>query len=85
MPLTIRGVRLYRICEALTQAGVSRATYFRWVRTGRVPDCRYKDRNGRRLFTADEARRLERVAHQLIERPSQLNFRLSHDRRLLGR
>lgn len=82
MPLTIRGVTLYRISEALSQAGVSRATYFRWVRTGRVADCRYKDRNGRRLFTIAEARRLERVAHRLIEGPSQLSFRLNNDRRL---
>ena len=84
MPVTIKGVTLYRISEALTEAGLSRATYFRWVRTGRVPDSRYKDRNGRRLFTPDEVLRLERVAHRLIESPSQLRFRLHHERRLLG-
>ena len=84
MPVTIKGATLYRISEALTLAGLSRATYFRWVRTGRVPDSRYKDRNGRRLFTIDEVRRLERVAHKLIESPSQLSFRLNHDRRVFG-
>lgn len=84
MPVTIQGVTLYRISEALMRAGVSRATYFRWVRLGRVPDCRYKDRNGRRLFTVEEVRDLEGVAHRLIETPAQLSFRLSHDRRLFG-
>jgi predicted site-specific integrase-resolvase len=85
MPLTIDGVTLFRISEALDRAGVSRATYFRWVRQGRVHDSRYKDRNGRRLFTAEEVRELERVAHRLIETPTQLALRMSDDRRGLER
>ena len=72
MPVTIRGLTLYRINEALNQAGVSRATYFRWVRAGRITDSRYKDRNGRRLFTLQEIGELERVANHLIESPQQL-------------
>jgi predicted site-specific integrase-resolvase len=85
MPVTIDGVTLFRISEALNRAGVSRATYFRWVRQGRVHDSRYKDRNGRRLFTAEEVRELERVAHRLIESPTQLALRMSGDRRGLER
>jgi DNA-binding transcriptional MerR regulator len=85
MPVSIDGVTLYRISEALMRAGVSRATYFRWVRQGRVRDSRYKDRNGRRLFTPDEVRELERVAHRLIESPTQLALRISGDRRGLER
>ena len=81
MPVTIDGVTLFRISEALDRAGVSRATYFRWVRQGRVYDSRYKDRNGRRLFTSEEVRELERVAHRLIESPTQLALRMSTDRR----
>jgi DNA-binding transcriptional MerR regulator len=83
VPVTLQGVTLYRISEALERAGVSRATYFRWVRHGRVSDCRYKDRNGRRLFTHEEVRALERVAHHLIESP-QRPIKIAHDRRILG-
>ena len=67
MPVTIEGADLYRIGEALRNAAISRATYFRWVRTGRVPDTRYKDRNGRRLFTAAELKSLQEVAQRLFE------------------
>ncbi len=83
MPITIQGVTFYRISEALQSAGVSRATYFRWVRHGRVSDCRHKDRNGRRLFTPDEVSQLERVAHHLIESPKGLKRRLDNDRPVL--
>jgi DNA-binding transcriptional MerR regulator len=84
MPVIIDGVTLYRISEALSRAGVSRATYFRWVRQGRVHDSRFKDRNGRRLFTSDEVRELERVAHRLIESPMQLALRMSDRRGVRG-
>ena len=84
MPVTLQGVTLYRISEALDRAGVSRATYFRWVRHGRVRDCRYKDRNGRRLFTSEEVHALERVAHHLIESPQHAALKVTHDRRVLG-
>ena len=72
MALTIGERTLHRISEALERAGVSRATYFRWVRQGRVADVRYRDRNGRRVFTPEEIVALERVAHRLIETPRPL-------------
>ena len=76
MPITINGITLYRIGEALTTAGVSRATYFRWVKDGRFPDTQYRDRNGRRLFTADELHALKAAAEHLIT-GSQLSIPLS--------
>lgn len=56
---------VYRIGEALRLASLSRATYFRWVRLGRCPDAQFRDRNGRRVFTTDEVRDLERLANRL--------------------
>ena len=67
MPLTIDGKTVYRIGEALEEAGMSRATYFRWVRTGRLVDTKYRDRNGRRVFTDDEVRGLRGLAQRLVE------------------
>jgi DNA-binding transcriptional MerR regulator len=74
MPFQSGNQTLYRIGEALRIAQVSRATYFRWVRSGRVPDTRFKDRNGRRVFTPEELRDLTRTAEHLIASPMQLSL-----------
>ncbi len=76
MPTTINGVKVYRIGEALRAAGLSRATYFRWVQLGRIADTQYKDRNGRRVFTDEECRILIEEAHKLIETSPQLRMQL---------
>lgn len=76
MPLEIDGTTVYRIGEALNQAGVSRATYFRWVRQGRLADVRYRDRNGRRVFTEDEVQGLCGVSKKLVEASPQAMLRL---------
>jgi predicted site-specific integrase-resolvase len=40
--------------EALKRVGISRATLYRWIASGRVPDSGQRDRNGHRLFTQQE-------------------------------
>ena len=72
MPIVIEGLKVYRIAEALAEAGVSRATYFRWVKQRRVADTRYKDRNGRRVFTDEELADLKKAAHYLIDSSGQM-------------
>lgn len=69
MPLVIEGRKLYRIGEALASASLSRATYFRWLKQGRLKDTQFKDRNGRRVFTEDELNDLKREAQRLQEAP----------------
>ena len=69
MPVTIHGVKLYRIGEALSSAAVSRATYFRWLKQGKLRDTQFKDRNGRRLFTEEELQQLTAEAQRLVENP----------------
>jgi predicted site-specific integrase-resolvase len=66
MPLFINGLIVLRIGEALEQAEVSRATYFRWVKCGRIQDVKYRDRNGRRVFTPSEVTALVHAAKQLV-------------------
>lgn len=69
MPLVIEGRKLYRIGEALASASVSRATYFRWLKLGRLRDTQFKDRNGRRVFTEEELQGLRHEAQRLVEVP----------------
>jgi len=76
MPATIEGRTVYRIGEALKIAGVSRATYFRWVRQGRMSDTQYRDRNSRRVFTEAELQELERVANHLVDATGQMKLPL---------
>ncbi len=62
---------VYSIGEALSKARVSRSTYFRWVRTGRIPDTQFKDRNGHRVFTQEEVQALDDFANQLRDSSAQ--------------
>jgi hypothetical protein len=73
MAQDVNGLKIYTIAEALQCADVSRATYFRWVKLGRIRDTRYKDRNGRRVFTQSEVDTLVGFAKKLVETP-QLGF-----------
>ncbi len=69
MPITIDGRTVFRIGEALQEAGIGRATFFRWVRDGLIRDTEYRDRNGRRVFTEEEVTTLKRFANRLVEAP----------------
>jgi len=59
MPLKLDGRIYYSIGEACESAGISRDTFLRWVRQGKFTDVEYRDRNGWRLFTDDDVRRLK--------------------------
>lgn len=67
MPIVVEGKKLYRIGEALASADLSRATYFRWLKQGKLRDTQFKDRNGRRLFTEAELESLQGESLRLIE------------------
>jgi len=69
VPILVNNTKLYRIGEALSTASLSRATYFRWLKAGKVRETQFKDRNGRRLFTEAELQILENKAKRLVEQP----------------
>lgn len=69
VPIVVNNKKLYRIGEALATASLSRATYFRWLKTGKVKDTEFKDRNGRRLFTETELQALVGEAKRLVQQP----------------
>lgn len=85
MPMMLDGTLVFRIGETLRTAKMSRATYFRWVREGRCNDARFRDRNGRRVFTPDELRELLLVANRLVDadqsmgNPAQLEFETDYE------
>ena len=71
MPLELNGQTFYNTREACRLAGANRDTFLRWVRQRKFTDVEHRDRNGWRLFTDDDIRRLKaRVNH--IERVSTL-------------
>jgi DNA-binding transcriptional MerR regulator len=74
MPLRIEDKVVYPIGEALAAVGLSRSTYFRWVKLGRVADTQYKDRNGRRVFTEVELGDLKNIAQRLQSASPQINL-----------
>ena len=74
MSFTLEGEIVYRIGEALKLAGLSRSTYFRWVREGRIRDVEYRDRNRRRVFTQEELQRLRSEAQRLVPASPQMTL-----------
>lgn len=58
MPTTIRGNVYYRTAEACHCAGISKNTFFRWLRSGQFNDVSTADRHGWRLFTEHDLKRL---------------------------
>ncbi len=79
MPIVVDERKLYRIGEALEVASLSRATYFRWLKVGRMPETQFKDRNGRRLFTEAELGKLVSEAKRLVEQP-QIEMRFGNEK-----
>lgn len=65
MTVEIDGRIFYRTTEALKKIGISRATFFRWLKAGIIEDVLHKDRRGWRLFTDEDIERLRKEAHKV--------------------
>ena len=63
MPITINGQTYYKTLEACKLAGISKATFFRWLREGVIEDMAIKDRRGWRLFTKED---IERIKNEVV-------------------
>jgi excisionase family DNA binding protein len=66
MSQTINGIVYYQTREACKLSGISRATFFRWLKDGTIPDVKLKDRRGWRLFTEEEVENLKKEANKVI-------------------
>jgi len=65
MPIIIDGQNYYRTSEACKRAGVSRATFLRWLKEGILKDVSHSDRRGWRLFTEDDIDRIKAEANKV--------------------
>ncbi len=71
MPVEIEGKRFYRTHEALKIIGISKATWFRWLKEKKVEDVAHKDIRGWRLFTEEEVERIRKYANTINILPKQ--------------
>ncbi|MFC1964319.1 helix-turn-helix transcriptional regulator [Chloroflexota bacterium] len=65
MPIIINGNTYYRTSEVYRIVGISRSTFFRWLRKGTFKDAHNVDRRGWRVFTGDELAELKAEANQI--------------------
>ena len=65
MPTVINDRTYYRTLEACQTAGVSRSTFFRWLKLGILEDVPHKDRRGWRLFTEEDLNKIEVEARRI--------------------
>ncbi|MBU2534588.1 MAG: helix-turn-helix domain-containing protein [Chloroflexi bacterium] len=65
MPIVIDGKTYYRTAEVCRIAGVSKSTFFRWLRQGSFIDVANFDRRGWRLFTKEDIKRLKSEVGQI--------------------
>ena len=65
MPIAIGGTAYYRTGEVCQIVGISRNTFFRWLREGTFDDVENVDRRGWRLFTEDDLDRLREEANRV--------------------
>ena len=67
MPIEKGGKKYYRTSEFCDLVGISKGTLFRWLRVGVIKDVSVKDRNGWRLFTDADVKRVKGIANKTIE------------------
>ena len=66
MPVTVNGQTYYRTAEVCRTIGISRTTFFRWLKEGILREAKQRDRRGWRLFTEDELSRFEAEANRIV-------------------
>ena len=67
MPVTVDGQTYYRTIEVCRVVGISRTTFFRWLKQGIFKEAKRRDRRRWRLFAEDEVSRMKAEATRIIE------------------
>jgi predicted site-specific integrase-resolvase len=55
----------YRTAEVCQIVGISKTTFFRWLKKSIFKEAEYRDRRGWRLFTEDEVNRFKEEANRI--------------------
>lgn len=76
MPVFKNGRKYYRTNEFCKKTGISKATYFRWVKDGVIAETRVQDKNGWRLFTEKDVKRVREVSQSVQIVPMKKILRL---------
>ena len=66
MPVSVNGEIYYRTSDVCRVVGISRTTFFRWLKSD-IFEAKRRDRRGWRLFTKDEVDRLYEEVNRIIE------------------
>ncbi len=70
MSIVIKEKTYYRTAEACRIVGISRSTFFRWLRQGSFADVKKVDRRGWRLFTEKDLERLKAEVNRIRPKTS---------------
>ena len=65
MSITIEQKKYYRTKEACDKAGISKATFYRWIKQGIISDSIIKDRRGWRLFSEADIKNIRMEATKI--------------------
>ena len=65
--MKINDKKYYRTAEVCRAAGISKPTFFRWLRDGVFLDARRRDMRGWRLFTQEEVDSIVVKANRINE------------------
>jgi predicted site-specific integrase-resolvase len=67
MPINIENKTYYRTAEVCRAVGISKATFFRWLKQGICSEAKQRDMRGWRLFTEEEVTSLTEQANRISE------------------
>jgi len=67
MPINIENKTYYRTAEVCRAVGISKATFFRWLKQGICSEAKQRDMRGWRLFTEEEVSSLTEQANRISE------------------
>jgi len=70
MPIKLKGESYYWTAKACRTAGISKNTFYRWVKDGTFADVEYRDRRGWRLFSKSDLNRLKAEVNQIDRLPN---------------
>ncbi len=70
MTIKLNGGSYYWTAEACRMAGISKNTFYRWVKDGTFADVEYRDRRGWRLFSKSDLNRLKAEVNQIDRLPN---------------
>ncbi|HEX75216.1 MAG TPA: helix-turn-helix domain-containing protein [Dehalococcoidia bacterium] len=70
MAIKLKGESYYWTAEACRMAGISKNTFYRWVKDGTFADVEYRDRRGWRLFSKSDLNRLKAEVNQIDRLPN---------------